>query len=55
MKQTEKSERKTAENYSKPCILPLGPWVPDHKKSVLIYGQNPKKIKEKLLKTIQNS
>ena len=25
LKQTEKSERKTTENYLKPCILPFGP------------------------------
>ena len=32
----KKSERKTTENYLKPWILPLGPWVPDHKNSVFL-------------------
>ena len=36
LKQTEKSERKTIENYSEPRILPLGPWVPDHNNLVLL-------------------
>ena len=30
----KKRERKATENYSKPWILPIEPWVPDHKNPV---------------------